>query len=104
MTMTTITIESPVETERGYEHQEILDWVNEQRVERGLEPLRRLRRGQRLIAANCPLARSLGDGALICQTHWRCNMMSPVKLDVPEHVRDFMTDFDRGGYSDLLRV
>lgn len=93
------------------DHQQILDWVNEQRKQYGIgAPLAALPKGIPDQACECVLARALGTTevpALVDETNTYLRDESlpcseRVFIDTPDFAAQFIRDFDAGVYPELI--
>jgi hypothetical protein len=86
------------------EDRDVLDWVNEQRAERGLPPRRRLLGGVRGWCADCPVARSLSEPtrptAVVGPWEWWWWWEGRTR-PLPSRVRALVRAFDAGKRPDL---
>lgn len=104
-----------------YSLKEVLDWINRERVARGVgEPLATLPRGNRdngSLACGCPVARALGadgdpenyfnpivDGTFVYfyPDNRSSHLLNGNGVELPETVRMFISDFDCGRYPELV--
>ena len=90
-----------------------IKWINDTFVPRGLKPIEDLPRAHPGQGESCVLARVLRThprwpGATVSSSYIHLNIegmeyeSGETDIDMPEEVRQFIQDFDRGEYPDLI--
>lgn len=82
----------------------VLNWVNQQRESRGLEPLDELPYGHPTNSGHCPVARGLGFNAVVSVDDYELYSEDSVCESgiIPDYVSTFIQDFDEGEYPHLI--